>query len=261
MRYLKRLLQYIYSIYGFAIFLFFMFLLLPLIIGASFFGKVRGGNAVYKICAFWADAGLFCWGMHHENIYEQVPDPKSPAVFVFNHISYIDIPILMLTFRKYRVRILAKAEISKVPVFGFIYKTATVMVDRSDSQNREESVKTLKSLLRRNISVVIAPEGTFNMTGNPLKEFYDGAFRIAIETGIPVKPVLFLDAFDRLSYKSIFSLSPGRSRSVFLEEICVKDFKPEEVKELKQKVYERMEAGLIKYKASWISKKHNGRCE
>ena len=50
---------------------------------------------------------------------------------------------------------------------------------------------------------MVFPEGTFNMTTQPLKEFYDGAFRVAIETQTPVKPVLFLDAYSRMHYESI----------------------------------------------------------
>ncbi len=87
-----------------------------------------------------------------------------------------------------------------------------------NASNRARSVIKLKAVLKKNISVVIAPEGTFNMTDKPLKEFYDGAFRIAIETQTPIKPILFLDAYDRLNYKSIFSFTPGRSRAVYLEE-------------------------------------------
>ena len=253
MRYLKRILQYIYSIYAFAVFLLFMFILFPFIVLASFLGRNSGGNIVYHICRFWADAGMFCWGIRHKNIYETPHDPEHPVIFVFNHISYIDIPVILASFRKQPVRILAKAEMAKIPLFGYIYKTATVMVDRSNSDNREKSVRVLKSVLRKNISVAIAPEGTFNMTHKPLKEFYDGAFRIAIETQTPIKPVLFLDTYDRLNYHSVFSLSPGRSRSVFLEEIDVTGFTSEHIKELKQKVYNIMEAALIKYHASWIT--------
>jgi len=257
MRYLVRVVQYIYSIYAFVIFLVFMFILFPFVVLASFFGKIRGGNMVYHICRFWAAGATFLWGIFHKNIYETPHDPDHPAVFVFNHISYMDIPIILLTFRKQPFRILAKAEMSKIPIFGYIYKTATVMVDRSDSNKRAQSVKTLKSVLKKNISVVIAPEGTFNMTGKPLKEFYDGAFRIAVETQTPIKPVLFLDAYDRLNYKSIFSLTPGRSRSVFLEEIDVTGYSLENFTELKQRVYDIMEAGLEKYHASWIAEKTN----
>lgn len=252
---IRKALQYIYSIYAFAIFLFFMFLLFPFVIIASFFGKIRGGNFVYHICRFWADAAMFCWGMRPQNIYEASHDPYQPMVFVFNHISYMDIPIILTTFRKQPVRILAKAEMARIPIFGFIYKSATVMVDRSNTINRIKSVKTLKAFLRKNISVVIAPEGTFNMTGKPLKDFYDGAFRIAIETGTSIKPVLFLDSYERLHYNSVFSMTPGKIRSVFLEEVSVEGFTLDTLPLLKQKVYDIMQAALIKYNAAWITDK------
>ena len=96
------------------------------------------------------------------------------------------------------------------------------------------------------------PEGTFNETNNALKDFYDGAFRIAIETQTPIKPVLFVNAYDRLHYGSILSLTPGISRSVFLDEICVDGLKLKDVPMLRQKTYDIMEDALIRYRASWI---------
>ena len=137
-------------------------------------------------------------------------------------------------------------------LFGFIYKNAVVSVDRGDVIHRAKSVLVLKAVLKKNISVVIAPEGTFNMTHKPLKDFYDGAFKIAIETQTPIKPVLFLHAYERLHYKSIFSLTPGRSRAIYLQEISVNTYTAKDTGLLKQKVYGIMEQGLIKYKAAWI---------
>jgi 1-acyl-sn-glycerol-3-phosphate acyltransferase len=96
------------------------------------------------------------------------------------------------------------------------------------------------------------PEGTFNETHLPLKEFYDGAFRLAIETQTPVKPVLFLDAYDRMHYKSVFTLTPGVSKSVFLDEISVEGLTLKDVSQLKQKVFQVMETALIRHKATWI---------
>ncbi len=164
----------------------------------------------------------------------------------------MDIPILMSALRYQHIRVLGKAEMTKVPIFGFIYKNAVVTVDRSDAAHRAKSVMVLKSVLKKNISVVIAPEGTFNMTDKPLKEFYDGAFKIAIETQTPVKPVLFLDAYNRLHYKSILSLTPGISRAIYLQEIPVHNYDSNDTTLLKEKVYDIMEQGLIKYKAAWI---------
>ena len=91
------------------------------------------------------------------------------------------------------------------------------------------------------------------MTHEPLKEFYDGAFRLAIETQTPIKPVLFLDTYSRMHYENIFSMTPGTCRIIYLEEIPVDGLGPEDVQLLKQKVYAVMENKLIQYGAAWVS--------
>ena len=159
---------------------------------------------------------------------------------------------MMKAVRKQPMRILGKAEMTKIPIFGFIYKKAVVLVQRDNIQQRSQSVLILKAVLKKKISVFICPEGTFNMTHEPLKNFYDGAFRIAIETQTPIKPILFLDSYDRMNYKSIFSLNPGRSRAVYLPETSTSGLTLKDVATLKEKIYRQMEEGLIRYKVSWV---------
>lgn len=243
--------------YGFVLFIAVMLLLFPFVIIASFFGKMRGGNIIYSICQLWADIMMVIWGIYHRSLFEVPHDQSRQYVFVFNHISYMDIPIIMKAIRQQHFRILGKSEMAKIPVFGFFYQNAVVMVERSSAEKRAASVKKLKTVIRKGISVVIAPEGTFNQTGEPLKEFYNGAFKIAIETQTPIKPILFLDTYDRLNYKSVFSLNPGRSRAVYLEEISVAGLTNKDVNMLKEKVYLLMEEKLIAYKVSWIRDKEN----
>jgi len=252
MKLLRKFIGILYTIYAFAIFLSFMFLILPFIVIASLFGKINGGNFIYKLCKLWARFVLLMLGMYHKNIFESPHDTAQPYVFVFNHISYIDIPVILRSVQNQHFRVLGKAEMAKIPIFGFIYRSAAVLVERGDAEKRAKSVAQLKSVLQKGISVVIAPEGTFNMTHQPLKSFYDGAFKIAIETETPIKPMLFMDTYDRLHYESIFSLTPGKSRTIFLEEIPVEGLTLDDVDMLKDKVYKAMEAALIRYKASWI---------
>ena len=171
---------------------------------------------------------------------------------MFNHISYLDGPILVKSIRRQHFRALGKAELAKVPLFGFLYRNIVVMVERDNAENRAQSVIQLKSVLKKGISILLSPEGTFNMTNKPLKDFYDGAFKIAIETQTPIKPILFLDAYARMNYRSAFSLNPGRSRCVYLDEINVEGLSLEDVPFLKAKVYAIMEQKLVHYKASWI---------
>ena len=248
MIFLRKLTGIIFSIYAFSLFIIIMLLVFPLVVIASFFGKVTGGNIIYNLCRLWADTALFFWGIFHKNIYEAPKAKGHAVVYVFNHISYMDIPVILKTFRRQPIRILGKAEMKKVPVFGYIYSKAVVMVDRQSDEGRMKSLREMKKVIAKNISIVIAPEGTFNITHQPLATFYNGAFKIAVEMNVPVQPVLFLDTYDRLNYKSIFSMTPGRSRAVFLQEIPPGT----DAALLKQKVYSVMEDGLIRYKADWI---------
>jgi len=254
MKLFLQLARFIFSIYAILVFTAFLLLIFPIVIIASLFGKTKGGNFIYGLCHIWADVFLFMLGIRQQYIYESNIDRKKQYVFVFNHISYIDIPLLFKAVRKQPFRVLGKAELAKVPIFGFLYRNAVVLVDRSNANARAKSVLQLKSVIRKGISIILFPEGTFNMTHQPLKEFYDGAFRVAIETQTPIKPILFLDAYDRNNYNSLFSFTPGRSRIVYLEPIPVEGLTTSDVKWLKEKVYKIMEERLVTYKASWIKK-------
>jgi 1-acyl-sn-glycerol-3-phosphate acyltransferase len=251
MRILLKPLQLLYVIYSFALFI---ALMIPVFIWSLVvlpFGRIRGGNLIYYACIVWADIWFALVFIRHKNIYVEKLKKDQSYIFVANHISYLDSAVVPKTFR-HSIRPLGKIEMSKIPVFGFIYKNVIVSVDRSDAAHRAKSVLVLKSVLSKGISILVFPEGTFNTTHQPLKEFYEGAFRIAIETGTPIKPVILLNTYDRLHYKSIFTLNPGKSRSIFLPEVSVEGFTVNEVGYLKEKVFQIMEAAIREYKAKWV---------
>lgn len=229
-----------------------MLVLFPFVLVASFFGPIRGGNAVYRICCLWGDLWFPLIGIIHRNRFEVPLDKDSSQIFVMNHNSYLDAALLVKTLRM-PTRALGKAEIGKVPVFGFIYRNAIVTVDRSSPAHRARSVQVLKSVLRKGISVLVFPEGTFNETGAPLKDFYDGAFRIAIETGTPIRPVLLLDSWRRLPPGKWFGMNPGRSRAIFLEPVPVTGLGKEDIGLLKSRVHQLMSDKLQAYGAPWIT--------
>lgn len=240
MKTILRFLQVVYTVYALLTFVLLMFIVIPFIFLASFAGRIKGGNLIYKILGLWADVWFILIGIWHRNIYAAPLHKQHPVIYVINHISYLDIPVLLKAIRQ-PMRILGKIEMSKIPIFGYIYKHATVMVDRSSARNRAKSVIKLKSYLRKKVSIVIFPEGTFNETPEPLKFFYDGAFRIAIETQTPLRPVVFLDTVRRMHYSNIFSMSPGKSRAIFLEEVPVKGLTLNDLEALKTQVYKMME--------------------
>jgi 1-acyl-sn-glycerol-3-phosphate acyltransferase len=241
---LRKIVQLLYSVYAMLTFIALLLIIFPLVIIASLFGKVTGGNMIYRLCIAWSDVWFLLIGLRaHTTRTTAAPLPGAHYIFVANHISYMDIPMIVKTVRQ-PTRPLGKASIGKVPVFGYLYRNAAVMVDRSSPENRKKSVLVLKSILKRGISVFIFPEGTFNTGPTPLKEFYDGAFRIAIETQTPILPVIFPDTVKRLHYNSVFSFTPGICRAVFLEAIPVEGLTNEDLPLLKDKVYARMEKAL-----------------
>jgi 1-acyl-sn-glycerol-3-phosphate acyltransferase len=102
-------------------------------------------------------------------------------------------------------------------------------------------------VLKKESSILIFPEGTFNETDQPLKTFYDGAFRIAIRSQTPIVPVIFPDTVHRWHYSGWWKLWPGRNRAIFLSAIPVEGLTLNELPELKQQVYSRMEEELKKH--------------
>jgi 1-acyl-sn-glycerol-3-phosphate acyltransferase len=247
MKQLLKPLQWLYCLYAFAVFILTLMLVFPFALLASLFGIIQGGNMIYRLCSIWGDVWFFLIGISHRNIYETLHDRKKQYVFVANHSSYLDAPSLVKTIRQ-PIRALGKIEMKNIPLFGFIYAYAVVVVDRSSAANRAKSLRNLKSVLSKGISIIVFPEGTFNMTPDPLKTFYDGAFRIAIETQTPIKPVLFVDALRRMHHRSVFTLNPGINRSVFLEEIPVAGLTMEDLPGLKQRVFEVMWKKLREYR-------------
>jgi 1-acyl-sn-glycerol-3-phosphate acyltransferase len=210
------------------------------------FGKVTGGNMIYVLCKIWGRTWYLVAGVQHGEIYEAPHNTGKQYIFVANHISYMDIPPIVAGIHQ-PVRALGKAEMVKVPIFGWIYRAAVILVDRKNSAARAKSIRALKAALSHGVSIFIFPEGTFNETRKPLKHFYDGAFRIAIETQTPIKPLLFIDTLRRMHYRSLFELTPGLNRVVYLKEIPVEGLTKDDLPALKQKVYDLMEEGLQRY--------------
>src|ERR1700712_338370 len=247
---LLKFIRALYSIYAMLTFILLLLAIFPFVLFASLFGKIKGGNIIYWICGVWSDAWFFLIGVWLIKTKQSgVPKKDKQYIFVANHISYMDIPMIVKAIRQ-PTRALGKAEIAKVPVFGFLYRYGAIMVDRSSPEARKKSVLQLKSVLKKGISVFIFPEGTFNETGAPLKEFYDGAFRIAIETQLPLLPAIFPDTVKRLHYSSVLSFTPGKSRAIFLEEVPVEGLTADDLPALKQKVHDKMEEALKKVLSS-----------
>ncbi|MBA4259811.1 MAG: 1-acyl-sn-glycerol-3-phosphate acyltransferase [Chitinophaga sp.] len=246
MGFIKKIGLFLFTIYALISFVLVMLIVFPFAMLSITAGKVRGGNLVYRCCRIWAQLWYYTIGVIHKEIYEHPHDRSKQYIFVANHISYMDIPPIVLAIHQ-PIRALGKYEMVKVPIFGWIYRAAVILVNRKNADTRSKSVRALKAAIKNKISIIIFPEGTFNETRQPLKDFFDGAFRIAIETQTPIKPLLLVDTLKRMHYRSLFELTPGENRVVYLDEVPVNGLTMKDIPQLKEKVYQIMEEGLKRY--------------
>jgi 1-acyl-sn-glycerol-3-phosphate acyltransferase len=136
-------------------------------------------------------------------------------IVVCNHNSLMDVPV-STPFMPRANKTIAKKSFTKVPVFGWVYTFGSVLVDRNSDASRRKSIDDMKQVLRMGLDMVIYPEGTRNRTGDPLKKFYDGAFRLATDTGKPVLPTVLLHTGKVLPANKFFYLLPHKLEMHFL---------------------------------------------
>ncbi|HYC30639.1 MAG TPA: lysophospholipid acyltransferase family protein [Gemmatimonadales bacterium] len=118
---------------------------------------------------------------------EMPADPRRPYVVVSNHESFAD--ILLISHLPWEMKWLSKAELFRVPVLGWMMQLAgDVPVRRGFGPSAVEAMARCREILGRKVSVMIFPEGTRSPT-RELLPFKDGAFRLAIEAGVPILPL------------------------------------------------------------------------
>ena len=164
----------------------------------------------FKIARIWAKFILIGMGFVYKIDREQTPEKDKSYLFVANHTSMADI-MLMLVAVKNPFVFVGKAELAKIPLFGFFYKRTCILVDRSSSKSRQAVFLRAQRRLKAGVSICIFPEGGVPEEHIVLDEFKDGAFRLAINHQIPIVPLTFADNKKRFSY-TFFSGSPGKMR-------------------------------------------------
>ena len=95
----------------------------------------------------------------------------------------------------------------------------------------------MKAVLNMGLHMCIYPEGTRNRTNEPLKQFYDGAFKLACETSVEIIPAIIIGTKKAMPIHKTFYLLPVRLKMHFLPAISSKNISP---KELKEEVFEVM---------------------
>ncbi len=164
-------------------------------------------------------------------------------IYVSNHTSFLDLPgIRMIIPGEFRP--MAKKELLKIPLFGWIARGATVIVDRSNGDSKKKSLDKLKDVLLHGISILLFAEGTQNRTKEILQPFKDGAFRLAIDTQEPILPMVVIGA-GKLMPPGTVNLRPGVIKIYVGQEISIDGLSSTDLPALKQKTFDVMKEMIL----------------
>jgi 1-acyl-sn-glycerol-3-phosphate acyltransferase len=139
-------------------------------------------------------------------------------IVLCNHNALIDVPVSSPSIPGGN-KTIAKIEMARVPLFGYLYKTGSVLVDRKSDASRKESYNKMKRVLEMGLHMCIYPEGTRNKTDQPLKSFHSGAFRLAMESGKSIIPGIIFNTRKVLPFNKPFCVVPHPLQIHFLPPI------------------------------------------
>jgi 1-acyl-sn-glycerol-3-phosphate acyltransferase len=191
---------------------------------------------VEKIINLWSRLFLSIAPVTYEVEGRDRLDPGRQYVFVANHLSNFDIPVLFLSIA-HAIRYMAKKELFAIPAVGSAMKRIGIIrIDRGAGPSTHASINAgVTAAKEHGYSLIVFPEGTRSRDGG-LHEFKKGAFRIAIASGLDVVPVALRGTWEvwQPDHKVFF---PGHARVRIGEPISVADLTLSDIDGLRERTH------------------------
>jgi 1-acyl-sn-glycerol-3-phosphate acyltransferase len=179
-------------------------------------------DLLYKMSMWAAFTGVRLTGVRVETVGLDRVDPKRSYIYMSNHVSNLD-PPLLLPIIPGRTSVMVKKELFRYPILGRAMRIGSLVpVDRGNREAGIVAVREASAVLRRGISMAIFIEGMRSYDGK-LLPFKKGPFFLAMETGVPVIPVTILGTHHAMP-KARFAVKPGIVKIIFHDAIEPKDF-------------------------------------
>jgi 1-acyl-sn-glycerol-3-phosphate acyltransferase len=200
----------------------------------------------------WSRFSIFMWGVPVEVVHESPAPLPRPCVYVANHGSYIDIMLLFRCVPGF-LNMMGKAALARVPLWGPIFGSVYITVDRSSAVSRGRAMVAARRTLAAGHSLAIFPEGRISPTpGRELLPFHDGAFQLAIEMGVPLVPVgMPLNHLFMPDVKGGLRIRHHRLKIVFHPPISTTGLTLADIPALKQQVAALISGDFLPEGAAW----------
>ena len=197
-------------------------------------------NFLYRMAMWGAWTGVRIAGVEVQTIGLDKLDPARTFIFMSNHVSNIDPPLLLPLIPR-RTSVMAKKELFSYPLLGRTMRFGSLVpVDRGNRESGIAAVRYASQVIREGINMTIFVEGKRSFDGR-LLPFKKGPFYLAEECGVPVVPVTIVGTHF-LMPKQRFAIKPGTATVIFHDAIEPKDFGGREG--LMQKVRKAINSGL-----------------
>jgi 1-acyl-sn-glycerol-3-phosphate acyltransferase len=204
----------------------------------------QGQTIFIKLARVWMNVWLALVGCRVKIKGEENIPANTTCIFTCNHNTFLDVP-LTCPFTPAPNKTIAKKSFTKIPLFGFYYAKGAILVDRKSDASRRKSYEEMKQTLYNKMHVCIFPEGTRNRTKEPLKFFYEGAFKLACETQKPVIPTLLFNTAKAMPNNKVFYFLPHTLEMHFLPPVYANN---QTSGELKDEVFNIMTQYYITHK-------------
>ena len=236
MNYFLKALKIIFTIYSGTLFILSFFIMIPFYVFVfNFWNKEKAPHVAHRLTRFWANLLFVIFIAKPKIKGKELIDINETYVFVSNHRSQMDIPLLAVSCKN-TFRFLAKAELIKAPLLGYMIKNLYITVARSNKKDRSRSMDAMKKSMDEHISVFLFPEGTRNKTKEPLIDFHDGAFRLAIKTQKPLAVLTVTDTEKVLPATGLQVIFPGIMHAEWSKPIETNGMTDDDLPHLKERV-------------------------
>lgn len=171
---------------------------------------------------------------------------KGPVVYVCNHQSFVDIPVLCAAVENLAFGFVARDNLRKMPFLGpWMDKIHCVLMSRDNPKEALKSIQRGVSEIKKGYSLLIFPEGT-RALGGDMREFKPGALKLATKPKVPIVPISLNGSYDMYEKTGVFHGSPVRVK--VHPPIETANLTKEEEKELPDKVFKIVKDGLYELK-------------
>jgi len=177
---------------------------------------------LYRVSMWAAWTGVRLAGVQVQVVGLEKVDPARTYIFMSNHVSNLDPPILLPLIPR-RTSVMVKKELFKYPLLAKTMRLGSLVpVDRGNLEAGIAAVRSASEVVRQGLNMTIYVEGKRSFDGR-LLSFKKGPFYLAMDCGVPVVPVTIVGTH-RVMPKGRFSIQPGIARVIFHDAIEPKDF-------------------------------------